>query len=201
MIAEPRPTDRDPLYVDFLGIRLYLQTAESLLHLVAAAIRDSKRLLVGHQNLHGLSTYTKCENIRYRRFFEIADLTLADGMSMVILGKLLRQNIRRENRIAYNDWLPIFLQHAAEKQWKVFYLGSAPEVASRGKEVLSSRYSGLQIACHHGHFDAAETSAENSRIIARSTPAAPTFYSWVWECRARKTGWLKTTANYPRVSF
>lgn len=164
-IFEAPPIARDPQNVEFAGIRIHLQTAESLLAVVAAAIRDSKRILIGHHNLHGLSTYAKVENIHYRRFFEIADLALADGMSMVMLGRLLRKRISRKNRIAFNDWLPTFLEHAADRQWRVFYLGSAPKVMSRGIQVLSLRYPGLQIAGHHGHFNASDSSKENRNVL------------------------------------
>jgi N-acetylglucosaminyldiphosphoundecaprenol N-acetyl-beta-D-mannosaminyltransferase len=151
-------------HVDFLGVRIDLLTSESLLELVGAAIWNSKRLLIGHHNLHGLSTITKAENNKYRRFFEMTDVALADGMSMVALGKLLGKGISRNNRIAYNDWLPKLLTKAVEQKWRVFYLGSVPEVAERGQQVLANRFPGLDIICHHGHFDAGENSEENLQV-------------------------------------
>jgi len=58
------------------------------------------------------------------------------------------------------------MAQAAQRGWRVFYLGSKPGVAERGAEILQQRFSGLQIATAHGYFDARPDSQENQAILA-----------------------------------
>ena len=56
----------------------------------------------------------------FRRFYDDATFTLADGMSIIVLGKLQGKRISHEHRVAYNDWLPLLLPLAVHNGWRVF---------------------------------------------------------------------------------
>jgi N-acetylglucosaminyldiphosphoundecaprenol N-acetyl-beta-D-mannosaminyltransferase len=97
----------------------------------------------------------------------MADYTVIDGMSVVILGRVLGLPLKRAHRLAMLDSLgPIFAE-AAQKDWRIFHLGNTQEVAREGAKRLCARYPGLQIVAEQGFFDATPGSADNRRIIER----------------------------------
>jgi len=113
------------------------------------------------------------DQMSLRRFYDEARYTLADGMSMVVLGRLLGHRISGRHRVAYNDWLPFMLPVAVSTGWRIFYLGSAEEVANKGAEVLRGRYPGLQLKVHHGHFNTEHKSDSNAKVVAEISGYQP----------------------------
>jgi len=109
----------------------------------------------------------------FRRFYDDAQYTLADGMSIVALGKLYGQKINYQHRVAYNDWLPIMLPIAVQNGWRLFYLGSTADVADKGARVLTARFPGLQIKTHDGHFDVQRHGADNLKVLAQISEYQP----------------------------
>jgi N-acetylglucosaminyldiphosphoundecaprenol N-acetyl-beta-D-mannosaminyltransferase len=88
------------------------------------------------------------------------DLILPDGMSIIWGSR--RLGIRFEERVAGPDLMEALCARAAEKQYRVFLLGSSPETLERLVHVLTSRWPGLQLAGVHSpsmsdEFDEAET--------------------------------------------
>jgi N-acetylglucosaminyldiphosphoundecaprenol N-acetyl-beta-D-mannosaminyltransferase len=152
----------------FLGIKIHLLTSDDLLHLVSDCITAQRKVVIANHNLHSLCLYSGSSRdaVSFRRFYEDAQYTLADGMSIVVLGKLKRQRISSQHRVAYNDWLPFMLPIAVQKGWRVFYLGSTSDVAETGSAVLHTRFPGLQWSSHHGHFDAEYHSDSNKKVVA-----------------------------------
>lgn len=57
------------------------------------------------------------------------------------------------------------MEEAANKSWRIFYLGSKPGVAEQGAVILRRKFPGLKIACSHGYFDTSEESEENLTVI------------------------------------
>lgn len=86
-------------------------------------------------------------------------------MALVFLGKLLGLPLRREQRVTYVDWIDPLMAEAAQRGWRVFYLGSQPGIAERGAKILQEKFSGLQIATAHGYFDANPDSQENQAVL------------------------------------
>jgi N-acetylglucosaminyldiphosphoundecaprenol N-acetyl-beta-D-mannosaminyltransferase len=161
--------------VAFLGVKIDLITPAKLLELVCDCISARRKVIIAHHNLHSLSLHrsSPTDALLLRHFYERTDYTLADGMSMVVLGRLLGHPISAQHRVAYNDWLPLMLPVAVESGWRIFYLGSTPEVAARGGEVLRARYPGLHLKVHHGHFDARHQSESNARVVAEISDYRP----------------------------
>lgn len=87
-------------------------------------------------------------------------------MPLVFMGKLLGYPLRRENRMTHLDWVPPILAQAAQKGWRVFYLGTKPGIAEQGAQVWRSKIPKLEIATHHGYFDISHESFENKQVIA-----------------------------------
>ncbi len=85
-----------------------------------------------------------------------ADYVLADGQPLVWVSRLLGQPL--PERIAGIDLMEDMLAAAAQKGWRVFFLGAREPVLRQAIENLTRRHIGLQVAgAHHGYFPAEET--------------------------------------------
>jgi len=162
----------DPSPVEMLGVRVHLVDTDELLDGVARAVASGERRVVGGHNLHSVYLFHRCA--RMRRFYEESRrLTFVDGMPLVWLSKLLGYPARGEHRHAPIDWMPRLLERAAREGWRVFFLGSLPEVEARAARVLRERFPGLELETHHGYFDTAPGSAGNEAVLARIAAFRP----------------------------
>lgn len=178
--------------VHFLGVRIDLVTSHALIDLVHECIVSHQKTVVAHHNLHSLCLHssTTQDAASLRRFYDMAHYTLADGMSMVVLGRLCGKRILRRHRVAYNDWLPVMLPTAVKREWRIFYLGSTPEVVAKAKGVLLARFPGLILEVFHGHFDARDGSAENALVRAKIAEFQPNIL-FVGMGAPRQERWIK----------
>ena len=158
----PESADVQPIKI--LGVTVHALYISQLNALIAEAVTRNQRWVIAHQNLHSIYVYH--HDSKMRAFYAKADYIHIDGMALVFLGRLLGSPLKREQRVTYVDWTGPLMAQAAQRGWRVFYLGSKPGVAERGAEILQQRFSGLQIATAHGYFDARPDSQENQAILA-----------------------------------
>lgn len=156
-----QPADK---FYRLLGVEVNALTMHNLTALLDRAIQQKRRWIISNHNLH--SVYLYHHDAKMRQFDTIADYVHIDGMPLVWVGKLMGLPLKREHRVTYADWTPRIMAEAAEKGWRVFYLGSKPGVAQRGVEILQRNYPSLQITAHHGYFDARPNSSESQNILA-----------------------------------
>lgn len=72
---------------------------------------------------------------------------LADGMPIVLRSRFSRNPAQRlPERVAGSELIYRLAQRAAEKGWRIYFLGAAPGVAQRCAETLQGLYPGMQIA-------------------------------------------------------
>jgi N-acetylglucosaminyldiphosphoundecaprenol N-acetyl-beta-D-mannosaminyltransferase len=161
--------------VRFMGVTVNLLTSYSLLDLVTECVATNRTIVIANHNLHSLCLHSSSsrEAAAFRRFYDDAQYTVADGMSIVVLGKLYGQEIDYRHRIAYNDWLPLMLPIAVQNGWRVFYLGSTAEVAAKGTLVLTARFPGLQLKARSGHFDVRRRGVDNNEVLAEISRFKP----------------------------
>lgn len=146
------------------GIRVHAMTKFDLVNVVAEAIEKGTRYIIANHNLHGL--YCWFHEPKVRKFHESADYTHIDGMSLILLGRVLGLPLKREHRTGYMDLLPVLAQEAAKHGWRIFYLGSKPGVAERAAAKLRKQYVGLHICTRHGHFDPDNAGKDNQEVLA-----------------------------------
>jgi N-acetylglucosaminyldiphosphoundecaprenol N-acetyl-beta-D-mannosaminyltransferase len=151
------------LEAKLLGVRVDLVTVEDLDRIVDRAVGEAQRIVIGNFNLHGVLLHQR--DPKLRSFYRLADYVHIDGMPLVWWAKILGYPATRRHRVSYLDWLDSLMSLAAERRWKVFYLGSKPGVASRGTAILEHRYEGVRFAHHDGYFDATAGSRENEDIL------------------------------------
>lgn len=151
------------LAVNLLGVTVHPLTIENLNALIAEAVARGKCRIIANHNLH--SIYLYYHDSKMRDFYTKADYTHVDGMALVLLGRLLGLPLSREHRVTYADWIEPLMEEANQQGWRLFYLGSKPEVAERGAKLLQERLPSLQIATAHGYFDACPDSQENQAVL------------------------------------
>ena len=148
----------------FLGVEIDALNIPQLNALVAESIEKQQKQIIANHNLNSLYIYH--HDPKMRAFYDKSDYTHIDGMPLVFIGKLLGHSIKREERVTYADWVWSLMEEAAQKSWRIFYLGSKPGVAEQGANILRQKYPGLEIACAHGYIDARKDSHENQATIA-----------------------------------
>jgi N-acetylglucosaminyldiphosphoundecaprenol N-acetyl-beta-D-mannosaminyltransferase len=157
-----------PTY-DVLGCTVHAVTASDLTDLIERAVESGEPSIIANHNLHSLYLYQRDSKVR--EFFAKAKWIHADGMGIVLLGRALGARLKRSERVTYVDWFPLLLERAADRQWKLFYLGSKPGVADKGANILRERFPGLRINVAHGYFDPAKE--ENESVLEEIRAFSP----------------------------
>jgi N-acetylglucosaminyldiphosphoundecaprenol N-acetyl-beta-D-mannosaminyltransferase len=162
-----------PITVRFqvLGVEVEALSMAELNAIVADAVENHRRIIVGNHNLHSIYQYHHDAKMRF--FYAVADRIHVDGMAVIGLGRLLGAPLRRNHRVTYVDWMASLAKEAAEHGWRIFYVGSRPGVAEQGAEVLRRSYPGLKIETAHGFFDSNPTSPEAQAVASRIEACRP----------------------------
>ncbi len=85
----------------------------------------------------------------FSHILDRADLCVPDGVGLLWAAR--RQGTPLPERVTGSDGVPIIAARAAERGWKLFFLGAGPAVAERAAEALRARHSDLQIVdCYSG---------------------------------------------------
>jgi N-acetylglucosaminyldiphosphoundecaprenol N-acetyl-beta-D-mannosaminyltransferase len=132
--------------------------------LIEESIEKNEKWIIANHNLHSL--YLFHNDLKMKTFYAKAEYTHIDGMPLVLIGKLLGFPIKREQRVTYADWVWPLMAEAANKGWRIFYLGSKPGVVEKAASILCQKFPGLQIAGVHGYIDMDKDSQENLATLA-----------------------------------
>ena len=107
------------------------------------------------------------DNARLRGILERADLVTADGMSVVWGARLLGG--RLPGRVTGIDTMELLVARAAERGWRVFFLGAKPEAVAAAVDKLKRKHRGLILAGYlDGYFRGHE-----AEVVARVSAARP----------------------------
>ena len=134
----------------FLGLKVQGLTKADLLNVIESTIDSgANNSIIGNHNLHSL--YLLRYSHEMRSFYQHNQYTHVDGMSLVMLGRLMGIPLRRIHRTGYLDWFNEFLALAESKSWRLYFLGGRQEVAVRLPSRLRGTYPNLLLRCHHGY--------------------------------------------------
>jgi N-acetylglucosaminyldiphosphoundecaprenol N-acetyl-beta-D-mannosaminyltransferase len=148
---------------EFLDIVIHPMTVHEFIELLCDGIRADQKWLIAHHNLHSL--YLFHANPELKHYYERSQFTLADGMSLVLLARMYGNKLFRSQRVCYMDWWADMMDVAVLEKWRVFYLGSAPDVAKRGEQRLRQQFPGINLQVRHGFFDVSPGSDENRDVL------------------------------------
>jgi N-acetylglucosaminyldiphosphoundecaprenol N-acetyl-beta-D-mannosaminyltransferase len=87
------------------------------------------------------------EDVELRRILFDADLVLCDGTPLVWASRLFGNPL--PERVAGADVVPLLLERAAKKGYRVFFLGGSAQVAQQAVDRLQAQYPDLVIAGHY----------------------------------------------------
>jgi N-acetylglucosaminyldiphosphoundecaprenol N-acetyl-beta-D-mannosaminyltransferase len=166
-----------PRTARFLGISVQLMNIAALTDTVAETVSTNQKRVIANHNMHSLYLFHKeiseGPSGPFQRYFRLAHRTHIDGMSIVLLARLYGHAAGVIHRVGYTDWLPYLMAAAVQKNWRVFYLGSAPGVVDIGAMALRKRYPGLQLNYRHGYFDVNSDASENKSTLQQIAEFQP----------------------------
>jgi N-acetylglucosaminyldiphosphoundecaprenol N-acetyl-beta-D-mannosaminyltransferase len=129
----------------------------------------SKRIIAS-LNLH--SVYLSHKDKKIKSFFDIS-YKRADGMPIILWGKLLGFPFSRNQRVTWVDWMDPFMNYVQKNKWKIFYLGSKPEIANSAIVKLRKKFPDIEIVYHDGYFNVSKEHPENKQVLADITKEKP----------------------------
>ncbi len=100
------------------------------------------------------------KDLNFRLILTRADLCVPDGVGLLWAAK--RQGEHLPERVTGSDGVPIIAERAAEKGWKLFFLGAAPGVADKAADILREKYPGLHIV---GVYAGSPAPEEEDKIV------------------------------------
>jgi N-acetylglucosaminyldiphosphoundecaprenol N-acetyl-beta-D-mannosaminyltransferase len=111
------------------------------------------------------------EDVELRRILFDADLILCDGTPLLWVSRLLGNPL--PERVAGADVVPRLIQLAAEKKYRLFLLGAAPDSVSRAAANLRDAYPNLVIAGYYSPPFNKLIEMDHDEIKARILAAKP----------------------------
>jgi N-acetylglucosaminyldiphosphoundecaprenol N-acetyl-beta-D-mannosaminyltransferase len=108
------------------------------------------------------------KDAQLRKIVNAADLRLADGISMIVVSRLLGRPLKE--RVTGIDFMLKVCELAAKMGWKIFLLGSSPVIVKAAAEALMTRYPGIRISDYQsGYFSPEEEKGIITRIRESKT--------------------------------
>jgi exopolysaccharide biosynthesis WecB/TagA/CpsF family protein len=142
-------------FVTILGVRVAAVGRQDALDRVAGLVEAPAPALLAFANAHTLNV-----SVRDRQFREALDgaaLVLNDGVGLQLAAML--QGRRFPANLNGTDFLPRLLSLAAERGWRVFFLGGRPGVAAAAAAAVQREAPGLEVCGTRDGFFAASESA------------------------------------------
>lgn len=153
------PTTSLPDPIDVMGLPIRPLWIDQLIERLIARAKAGVRTRAAYANAHTV-------NLAWEdpAFFETLcamDLVYADGMSVLLAGKLLGRELpERMTAADYSDW---FASRCADEGVSLFLLGGEPGVAATAAAELTDQFPTLSIGgAHHGFF----ADEESSSVVA-----------------------------------
>jgi N-acetylglucosaminyldiphosphoundecaprenol N-acetyl-beta-D-mannosaminyltransferase len=157
--------------ISILGAQVDAITMDELHQVITDTVRTNQQKVIANHNLHSLYLYH--HDSAMREFYSHASCVHIDGMPLLWFARMAGHSLRAVHRVTYADWFPKLVGAAAQRQWRVFYLGSKPGVGERGAAILRQRNPGLEMAVAHGYFNMHKDSAENRSVLHQINSFSP----------------------------
>lgn len=127
--------------IKFMNTEIDNLTMQEALEAIDKLIQENKSAYVVTPNVdHIVQLET---NKELQDVYANASLILTDGKPLLWIAKWYGTPIKE--KISGSDLFPLLCKMAAEKGYKMFFLGAAEGVAAKAAENLSNRYKGLQV--------------------------------------------------------
>lgn len=111
------------------------------------------------------------EDPEFRRAYGQAGLILADGISMVWLGKLFRTPIKE--KVSGSDLFPRVCRMAGKEGFSLYILGAAPGVAEKAAANLTEKYGVRVVGTYAPPLGFEKLQEEQDRMVRQIRQASP----------------------------
>nr|WP_150270555.1 WecB/TagA/CpsF family glycosyltransferase [Paenibacillus tepidiphilus] len=152
--------------VPIFGIRVSKVDMTATVAYLTEAIRNREVHQVITAN--PIMVMTALENPAYMEIMRSAELVVPDGTGVVWAAEYCREPVAE--RVAGFDLLHELLRQGESYHWRIYLLGSTPEVIRETAARLQSQYAGVIIAGYHDGFFGAEA---DDAVIEEITSAKP----------------------------
>jgi len=110
-------------------------------------------------------------HLALREAYAHASLSLVDGQPLVWLSPCLGKKL--PEKISGSDLVWPLLQMAGQKSWRVYFLGTTPEVTAKAKQVVEERYGTQVVGCDSPFFSVDSTLEDNQPTLDKIKEARP----------------------------
>jgi N-acetylglucosaminyldiphosphoundecaprenol N-acetyl-beta-D-mannosaminyltransferase len=155
--------------IALLGVAFDAVTMDEALARIEAMIATRRPHYVVTPNVDFLAQARHDADLR--RILREADLVLCDGTPLVWASRWLGNPL--PERVAGADLAPRLIARAAEKNYRLFFLGATPEANAQAVARLHAQYPGLAIAGHYAPPFASLAKMDHTDIVRRIRAAAP----------------------------
>ncbi|MGH2807863.1 MAG: WecB/TagA/CpsF family glycosyltransferase [Actinomycetota bacterium] len=143
--------------IGILGVPVAQLTAEEALDEIERLFGRETPAFIAHTNAHGLNLAYK--DPEFREVLRRADLCLNDGKGVMLAARIHGERFPVD--LNGNYFGDLLLHRAAERNWRVFFLGAAPGVAQNAAGQLMNEIHGLDIVgTHDGYFKSDEVAID-----------------------------------------
>ncbi len=152
--------------VTILGVRVDDVTDEEALAHIQGYIDRGGAHQIATVNVEFIMAARR--DVTFRHVLAEASLCVPDSVGVVWAAR--RQGHPLRQRVAGVDLVEKIAARAAERGWRVYFLGAAPGVAEAAARVLATRYPGLKVA---GCYAGSPRPAEEDEIVGWVQAAQP----------------------------
>jgi N-acetylglucosaminyldiphosphoundecaprenol N-acetyl-beta-D-mannosaminyltransferase len=107
----------------------------------------------------------------FRDAYRDAGLVLPDGMPLLWAARFLKTPLKQ--KVSGSDLFPRFCRIAAEKGYRLFFLGGRQGAADRAADLFRQQHPGIQIQTHCPPMGFERDEAENAQIVKMIRDFAP----------------------------
>jgi N-acetylglucosaminyldiphosphoundecaprenol N-acetyl-beta-D-mannosaminyltransferase len=112
------------------------------------------------------------ENARMRAAYARASLSIVDGTPLLWAARLFGETL--PEKVAGSDFVPPLLALAAERGWRVYFLGGTPGVAEKARDKLRDQLPALQVVgIDASRIDVDEPSEQRQTVLDAIRAAKP----------------------------
>lgn len=138
-------SDNEEVYkmsrMKFMNTEIDNLTMDETLQAIDNLIKQKKNAYVVTPNVDHIVQLEK--DTELQKVYENASLILTDGKPLLWIAKWYGTPIKE--KISGSDLFPLLCNMAAQKGYKMFFLGAAEGVAAKAAQNLSKRFKGLQV--------------------------------------------------------
>jgi N-acetylglucosaminyldiphosphoundecaprenol N-acetyl-beta-D-mannosaminyltransferase len=136
-----------------------------LLRAVNRSIENATALTIGYVNVHVVNLAARDDDLKI--FLQNLDICYCDGRGIQWAASLQGESL--PERMTGADWIYRLCEEAAEKGWRIAWIGGEYGVTSKAQRRLSERYPKLTIV----HTEHGFHSMDDHSVISRINAASP----------------------------